>query len=180
MGFQKLTDLLPQIGLVVLSSISEALPLVILEGYAAGVPTVSTDVGSCAQLIYGLDDEDVALGASGAVVGIADPQALAEAALNLLFDPVAWHKAAQAGIARVERYYTHPVMFGRYRAVYDQALAGTAVSADFSSSVTAQCPVQPVQTTDEALEELEGELIDELMQEQSDKPVAAPEVDIKL
>ncbi|MBP6406303.1 MAG: GT4 family glycosyltransferase PelF, partial [Ramlibacter sp.] len=122
LGFQKLTDLLPQIGLVVLSSISEALPLVILEGYAAGVPTVSTDVGSCRQLVYGLDEEDQALGASGEVVGIADPQALAEAAMRLLGDEAAWHKAAQAGIARVERYYTHPVMFARYRAVYDQAL----------------------------------------------------------
>ena len=126
LGFQKLTDLLPQIGLVVLSSISEALPLVILEGYAAGVPTVSTDVGSCRQLVYGLDDEDRALGASGEVVGIADPQALAEAAMRLLGDEAAWHAAAQAGIQRVERYYTHPVMFGRYRAVYDKALGLTA------------------------------------------------------
>ena len=122
LGFQKLTDLLPQVGLVVLSSISEALPLVLLEGYAAGVPAVSTDVGSCRQLVYGLDEEDRALGASGAVVGIADPQALADAALHLLTDEVAWHNAARAGIARVERYYTHPVMFARYRAVYDQAL----------------------------------------------------------
>lgn len=122
LGLQKLTDLLPQVGLVVLSSISEALPLVLLEGYAAGVPAVSTDVGSCRQLIYGLDDEDRALGASGEVVGIDDPQALADAALRLLTDAPAWHRAAQAGIARVERYYTHPVMFARYQAVYDRAL----------------------------------------------------------
>ncbi len=126
--FQKTTDLLPQVGLVVLSSISEALPLVLLEGYAAGVPAVSTDVGSCRQLIYGLDDEDRALGASGEVVGIADPQALADAALRLLTDNAAWHRAAQAGITRVERYYTHPVMFARYQAVYDRAL-GNAVEA---------------------------------------------------
>ena len=93
---------------------------------------------------------------------------------------MAWHKAAAAGIARVERYYTHPVMFGRYREVYDRALAGPAVSAGFSNGLIAQCPVQPAQTTDEALEELEGELIDELMQEQGDDPVALPEVDIRL
>src|SRR5262249_2534881 len=62
LGFQKLPELLPKIGLVVLSSISEALPLVLLEGYAAGVPAVSTDVGSCRQLVHGLDDEDRALG----------------------------------------------------------------------------------------------------------------------
>jgi polysaccharide biosynthesis protein PelF len=70
---------MPKIGLIILSSISEALPLVILEGYAAGVPTVSTDVGSCRQLIEGLDDEDRAIGVSGAVVKIADPQSLADA-----------------------------------------------------------------------------------------------------
>jgi glycosyltransferase involved in cell wall biosynthesis len=128
LGFQQLTDLLPRIGLVVLSSISEALPLVILEGYAAGVPAVSTDVGSCRQLIYGLDNEDQALGASGDVVGIADPQALAEAAQRLLTDPAAWHAAAAAGVARVERYYTHPVMFARYQAVFDRAL-GRATEA---------------------------------------------------
>ena len=183
LGFQKLTDLLPQIGLVVLSSISEALPLVILEGYAAGVPAVSTDVGSCSQLIYGLDDEDIALGASGAVVGIADPQALAEAAMALLLDADAWYKAAAAGIARVERYYTHPVMFGRYRAVYNKALAGPTngpTSTDsFLSSGAAQCPV--LQTATEAEREaVEADLIDELMQEQGADPVALIEVDIKL
>ena len=134
LGFQKLTELLPKIGLVVLSSISEALPLVLLEGYAAGVPAVSTDVGSCRQLIYGLDEKDKALGASGAVVGIADPQALAEAALHFLTDAPAWHAAAQAGIARVQRYYTHPVMFGRYRAVYDKALLGPLAAGELAQA----------------------------------------------
>ena len=122
LGFQKVEDLMPKIGLTILSSISEALPLVILEGYAAGVPTVSTDVGSCRQLIEGLDAEDRALGASGAVVNIADPQALADAALSLLADPTAWQAASTAAIARVERYYTDDRMFGAYRRVYDAAL----------------------------------------------------------
>ncbi len=121
LGFQKLTDILPKIGLVVLSSISEALPLVILEGYAAGVPTVSTDVGSCRQIIYGNGPEDEALGPSGRVVGIADPQALATAALELLTDAEVWNTAAQAGIQRVEKYYSLEMMIGLYRKVYDGA-----------------------------------------------------------
>ena len=124
LGFQKVEDLMPKIGLTILSSISEALPLVILEGYAAGVPTVSTDVGSCRQLIEGLEPEDRTLGHSGAVVNIADPQALADAALRLLGDPTAWHAASRAGIARVEKYYTDDLMFGHYRRVYETALAG--------------------------------------------------------
>lgn len=123
LGFQKVDDLMPKIGLTVLSSISEALPLVILEGYAAGVPSISTDVGSCRQLIEGLAPEDRALGASGAVVNIADPQALADAAIALLRDENRWQAASRAGVARVERYYTDDLMFGRYRAVYEQALA---------------------------------------------------------
>lgn len=122
LGFQKVDDLMPKIGLTILSSISEALPLVILEGYAAGVPTVSTDVGSCRQLVEGLEPEDRAFGHSGAIVNIADPQALADAALALLKDPAAWNAASRAAIARVERYYTDDLMFGHYRAVYRRAL----------------------------------------------------------
>jgi len=122
LGMQRMEDLLPRIGLVVLSSISEALPLVVLEGYAAGVPTVTTDVGSCRQLVEGLDAPDRALGPSGRVVPIADPQQLADAALQLLGDPAAWQAASQAGVARVERYYSDTLMFERYRQIYENAL----------------------------------------------------------
>jgi len=122
LGFQKVPELLPKIGLVVLSSISEALPLVLLEGFAAGVPCVATDVGSCRQLVYGHGPEDEALGAAGEIVQIADPQALADAAVRLLADSHRWRQAAAAGIARVERYYTQARMFAAYQALYDEAM----------------------------------------------------------
>jgi glycosyltransferase involved in cell wall biosynthesis len=120
LGFQKVEVILEKVGLVVLSSISEALPLVMLEGYAAGVPSLSTDVGSCRQLIYGLTPEDQALGASGAVVRIADPQAMATAAIELL-QPENWFPARDAAIARVERYYTQTLMFDEFKQVYEDA-----------------------------------------------------------
>lgn len=123
LGFQKIQDLMPKIGLVVLSSISEALPLVLLEGFAAGVPAVSTDVGSCRQLIEGLDPDDRALGKAGQVVGIADPEALGRAMAALLSDPDRWRAAQRAGIARVERYYTQDRMFAAYRGLYGELLA---------------------------------------------------------
>jgi glycosyltransferase involved in cell wall biosynthesis len=126
LGFQAMQELLPKIGLVVLSSISEALPLVILEGYAAGVPAVSTDVGSCRQLVEGLDEADRALGASGRIVRIADPQALADAALELLQSPDAWQAASRSAVARVERYYDDRLMFDRYGEVYRAALQSEA------------------------------------------------------
>lgn len=121
LGFQKVELVLEKIGLVVLSSISEALPLVLLEGFAAGVPALTTDVGSCRQLIYGLEPEDRALGAAGAVVRIADPQAMAAAAIELL-RPENWLPARVAAIARVERYYTQTIMFNEFKQVYEEAL----------------------------------------------------------
>jgi glycosyltransferase involved in cell wall biosynthesis len=121
LGFQQMTELLPKIGLVVLSSISEGLPLVLLEGFAAGVPAISTDVGSCRQLIYGLDEQDQVFGAAGRIVGIADPQALAEAALELLTDAVVWKNASEAGVKRVEVYYAQERMFDSYRKIYEEA-----------------------------------------------------------
>ena len=123
LGFQKIDELMPKIGLIILSSISEALPLVILEGYAAGVPCVSTDVGSCRQLIEGLSDEDKALGSAGGVVRIADPQALAEVSVSLLSNEENWYEAQLAGIRRVEKFYVDEMMFNQYQEVYESALA---------------------------------------------------------
>ncbi|MEG0139479.1 MAG: GT4 family glycosyltransferase PelF [Comamonas sp.] len=122
LGMQRVEDLMPLVGLVVLSSVSEALPLVILEAQASGVPVVSTDVGSCSQLINGLDEADQALGSCGRIVGIANPEALADASLELLTDSQKWQEASAAGIARVERYYTDDLLFERYRQIYDSAL----------------------------------------------------------
>ena len=119
LGFQNLVDVLPQVGCVTLSSISEALPLVLLEGFAAGVPAVATDVGACRQLVYGLDAEDQAIGAAGRIVKIADPQALALAAVELLTDRAKWEEASAAAIRRVETYYNQEQMFARYRTIYE-------------------------------------------------------------
>lgn len=125
LGFRNVDEVLPQASLLVLSSISEALPLTLLEGFAAGVPAVSTDVGSCRQLIMGKadDPEDLRLGAAGRVVGIGDPAALAEAMAGLHADPDEWSRARAAAMARVERYYTERRMLDSYAEIYRRALA---------------------------------------------------------
>lgn len=143
LGFQRIEDLLPKIGVLVLSSISEALPLVILEGFAAGVPAVTTDVGSCRELIYGISGDDAALGAAGRVVPIADPAALAHEALGLLGDAAGWHAAREAGIARVERYYTQERMIASYRELYAKLIAlpeRNGANRAPSSDAGATCP----------------------------------------
>lgn len=130
LGFQNIHDILPQLGLMVLTSISEALPLVILEAHAAGLPCLATDVGACRELLEGRTEEDRALGASGAVVPIADPEATAREAVRLLLDEQAWHAAQKAGIERVNRYYTLDSMFTAYRTIYNNALQGTPDNED--------------------------------------------------
>jgi glycosyltransferase involved in cell wall biosynthesis len=125
LGFQDVASVFPRMGLNVLTSISEAQPLVILEGFAAGVPCIAPDVGCCRELIEGVTAEDRALGHAGAVVGIADPEATARAALALLGDPERWLLAQRAAVARVERYYAQTTMLDRYRQIYRHALGAS-------------------------------------------------------
>jgi polysaccharide biosynthesis protein PelF len=123
LGFRRVDEILPQLGVLVLTSISEALPLVVLEGFAAGVPAVTTDVGSCSELIGGGNEADRAIGAAGELVPIASPEDTARAILRLLDDPAHWEAAQRAGIERVERFYTQTDMLQAYRDIYETALA---------------------------------------------------------
>ncbi|MGQ7847436.1 GT4 family glycosyltransferase PelF [Granulosicoccus sp. 3-233] len=124
-GFGKPDEIFPQVGLSVLTSVSEGQPLVVLEGFAAGIPAVTTDVGSCSELIYGVDEEDRQLGSAGAVVPISDPAAFADAAIELLSDREAWRHASRAAIARVEAYYDEVDMIARYQRVYETQMMKT-------------------------------------------------------
>ncbi|WP_246831129.1 GT4 family glycosyltransferase PelF [Pandoraea sp. SD6-2] len=123
MGYRAIESILPQIGVLALSSVSEALPLVMLEAAAAGVPVVATDVGACRQLIEGNGAEDRALGCSGRIVPMADPEALAAAIVEVL-EPEVWHAASRAGIARVERYYRLDTLRDAYRTLYERWMDG--------------------------------------------------------
>lgn len=122
LGFQSPDDIFPKIGLSVLTSVSEGQPLVVLEGYAAGIPTVTTDVGSCSELVYGVTEQDKALGASGSVVPIANPAEFADAAIELLSDTSAWRRASLAAVKRVETYYDEKDMITRYREIYENQM----------------------------------------------------------
>lgn len=129
LGFQRIDELFPRMGLLILSSISEALPLVVLEAFAAGVPVVTTDVGACRELIEGKASDGDGLGPAGAVVPMANPQALADAAVALLEHPAQWKAAQEAGIQRVEAFYTQSLMIERYQQLYERALDTWQVSA---------------------------------------------------
>lgn len=122
LGHQNVADILPKLGLLMLTSISEAQPLAILEALCAGVPCVATDVGACREQLEGSSREDRALGAAGRVVPFADHQALSRAAVELLTQPDTWRACQRAGIERVARYYDDARMLASYRGVYRDAL----------------------------------------------------------
>ncbi|WP_348550132.1 GT4 family glycosyltransferase PelF [Acidithiobacillus sp.] len=121
LGFRSVVEVLATVRLTILSSISEGLPLSVLESFAAGVPVVSTDVGSCRELLYGNASTE-GEAAAGIIVPIADPKALAEAIVALLDNEERWHLCSQNAIARVERQYREERMFERYRCLFTQAL----------------------------------------------------------
>jgi glycosyltransferase involved in cell wall biosynthesis len=122
LGHREVRAVLPQLGLLMLTSISEAQPLVVLEAFAAGVPCIATDVGGCREQIEGRDAADRSLGAAGRVVPFADVGALAGAAHELLSDRSAWRACQAAGLARVRRSYGVRTMLDSYRTLYRNAL----------------------------------------------------------
>lgn len=121
-----LADYYPLIDVVVLTSVSEAQPLVILEGAAHGIPSVATDVGACREMILGRSDEDPPIGAAGAVTPLASPADTAAALRWLLTDAEAYGRCSAAARERVRRCYDKAELDAAYRRLYETHLAQTA------------------------------------------------------
>ncbi len=125
--------------LIVLTSISEGLPLTVIEAAMSGRATVATDVGGMAE----------AVGSGGLVVPVRDPCAFADACTRLLKDPRLRHELAAAGrrhamehfaldrfladFRRLYRSFSHPVVIPAPRApvadVPPASVIGAATSA---------------------------------------------------
>ena len=121
-GRVKLDEYLGRVDVIVLTSISEAQPLVILEAGAVGIPTVTTDVGSCREMILGNRAESPALGAGGDVTPLCNPTATAQSLAKLLTDPQWYSQCSRAIKERVRLYYNKSVVDRTYRGLYDKYL----------------------------------------------------------
>lgn len=121
-GQAKVDDYLPQLDLLVMTSISEAQPLVMLEAGAAGIPIVATDVGACREIIEGAADEDPKLGAGGIVTPLASPAATADSIYTLLSDNSLYDNASNAIRTRIAQYYNEATQQQAYRNLYAQYL----------------------------------------------------------
>jgi len=121
-GSVKVTDLLPSIHVVALTSLSEAQPLVILEAGAAGIPSVATDVGACREIIEGRSDETPPLGRGGFVSELAAPDKVAEGICKLLEDEGKRRTYGEALRQRVNRYYDSAQVQRAYQELYREAI----------------------------------------------------------
>ena len=122
MGLQKIMDVLPRMDVLVLTSISEGLPLVVLEGMAAGLPNVATDVGACRELIFGRTSEDKAIGRAGRLTKILSPIETANALVTILQDPEMVRQMGDAGRRRAQEHYSMSKMLESYRVLYDRTM----------------------------------------------------------
>lgn len=118
LGQVNIKEHLPEVDLLLLSSISEGQPLAILEGLAAEIPFVATNVGDCRALLEG-EREDDRFGTAGLVVPAMNSEAMAQAILRCIRDPGLITSMGQAGRKRVEAYYSREEMLKAYRSVYE-------------------------------------------------------------
>jgi len=105
--------------LFVLPSLSEGLPLALLEAMFAGCPIVATDVG---QVRVALDE-----GAAGILVEPASSAALADGITRLLSDPSEARRLGHVAARRAAGEYDVSRMVQRYAAIYSQAMRGRAM-----------------------------------------------------
>jgi len=123
MGMQKIMDVLPRMDVLVLTSISEGLPLVVLEGMAAGLPNVASDVGACRELIFGRTPEDKAIGRAGRLTKILSPAETANALVTILQNPPMVRQMGDAGRRRAQEHYSMSKMLNAYRELYQRTAA---------------------------------------------------------
>jgi len=116
-------EIYANLDVVVLTSLSEGQPLVMLEAYAAGVPVIATDVGACRELIEGGDAADRKLGPSGICTRVASPHETADALCKMATDPVRRMAMGKAGLARVTSRYQLQDVVARYDSLYAQLAA---------------------------------------------------------
>ena len=115
-GSVNILEYLPQMDLMVLSSISEGQPLAVLEGFCARRPFVTTDVGCCRELIYGDGSDN--LGAAGSVVAPMDFEAMAREILRLGKNFALRRQMGNTGYERTKRSYTYEHFIDSYRNIY--------------------------------------------------------------
>jgi len=103
--------------IVILTSISEGIPLTLIEAMASGRPVVSTRVGGVAEVVVD--------GQTGLLAPAGDDAALAEHVLRLADDSVLRERMGRLGRQRAEALFSERQMHDHYRMCYEGMLVGS-------------------------------------------------------
>lgn len=114
-GEVRVKDYLEHMDILLLSSISEGQPLAVLEGMACGKPFVSTNVGSCKELLYGVDD---GIGLAGFVVPVMHYELMAERIIELCRNRELREEMGRNALQRVMLHYQYQDFVNNYRNLY--------------------------------------------------------------
>jgi glycosyltransferase involved in cell wall biosynthesis len=124
-GPQDVAKFLEDIDLVVMSSLSEALPVVVLESMAAGVPIISTDVGSvqdimCLPLQSSENTDSVS--EAGVVVPPKSPEELCRGIIQVLNNKQEYERYGQNGPKRILHSFKIEDIMQKYNSLYMENL----------------------------------------------------------
>ncbi|MFA5339146.1 MAG: glycosyltransferase family 4 protein [Candidatus Omnitrophota bacterium] len=109
-AFKDISDIMCRIDILVLSSLTEGAPLVLLEGMAYGKPVVAANVGGVSELVVE--------GKTGFLVAPKDPEALADAILKLAGDTQMRKRFAEAAINRFTERYSSGKLIPEIESIY--------------------------------------------------------------
>lgn len=114
-GTINVKDYIGKMDILVLTSISEGQPIALMEGMAAGRPHVSTNVGDCEDLLYGVDD---GYGKAGFVEYVMDYNGIAKSIIELCRDESLRINMGQNGYDRISDLYRKEDFIMAYKNLY--------------------------------------------------------------
>ncbi len=123
-GERSRQDCYKEIDVLVLTSRSEALPLVMLEAMAVGIPVVVTSVGGCRELINGGHSPgDKAIGPAGLLTAPDEPQQTADAIYDICSNPKQAIEMGCNGRNRVKMFYDQKQCIDLYNRLYKKYIS---------------------------------------------------------
>lgn len=118
-GVCNVFDYLPSIDLILLTSKSEAFPMVVLEGMASSIPLISTNVGSVHNILQKeLLIQGQAVGEAGITVTIENPAQFAKKIIEVLGEKDNYIAYKKNGPMRIKHFFQLKQVVGSYQKLY--------------------------------------------------------------
>lgn len=115
LGFRDdIPAILSELDVFILPSISEGLPLALIEAMAAGKPAIATQCGGPSEVVTN--------DATGLLIPPGNPDAITRAVIELLTNRQLTERLAQAGQAKVRAEFSLSKMLQEHEVLYDRLL----------------------------------------------------------